>query len=346
MESSRFDGAWARPATRSERRLRVSRRAWPAALVLGTLLASSPALAQDYPARDIHAICNFPAGSGADVFVRYFSEKLSGLAGKPVIVENKGGALGNIGTEAAARSRPDGYTILVAPGSSTMAAAMSTFKKLPFDPIKDFVPVTTLAKLGFVLVVDPKAPFKSVADLTAHLKAKKEKASYGVAANTGLVSAELYKKYAGLPHVTKVQYREMQTLQNDMFAGSLDFSFADPVFTVEQAKAGRIRPLAVTSGERMSALPDVPTMKEAGLPEFGQLIAWWAVFVPAKTPAPIVSKLEAWFNQIVAMEDTKKFLNNLGSDQFPGNAGMLAQLLANDIKKWHEYVTLANIEPQ
>src|SRR5262249_6626929 len=228
-------------------------RSWSAVLVLGIVLASSPAPAQDYPTRDIHAICNFPAGTGADVFVRYFSEKLSALAGRPVIVENKGGALGNIGTEAAARSKPDGYTILISPGSSTMAAATSTFKKLPFDPVKDFTPVTTLAKLGFVLVVDPKSPFKSVADLTAHLKAKKDKAAYGVAANTGLVSAELYKKYAGLAHVTKVQYREMQTLQNDMFAGNLDFSFADPVFTVEQAKAGRSRPLSVTSGEREAA---------------------------------------------------------------------------------------------
>jgi tripartite-type tricarboxylate transporter receptor subunit TctC len=328
--------------------VRRFRRAWwgRAALALALLLAAWPAQAQEYPTREIRAICNFPAGTGADVFVRYFSDKLSALAGKPVIVENRGGAFGNIGTEAAARAKPDGYTILISPGSSTMAAALSTFKKVPFDPVKDFVPVTTLAKLGFVLVVDPKSPIKSMAELTAHLKAKKDKATYGVAANTGLVSAELYKKFAGVPQVTKAQYKEMQTLQNDMAAGSLDFSFGDPVFAVEQVKAGRIRALAVTSGERMSALPDVPTMKEAGLPEFGQLIAWWAVWAPAGTPAPIVAKLEGWFNQIVASADTKKFLNNLGSDQFPGNSKMLAELLAADIKKWNEYVKLAGIEPQ
>src|SRR6266852_2981751 len=130
--------------------MELSRKTWlsPAALmaglVMGAFLACGPAAAQEYPAKDIHTICNFPAGSGADVFVRYFSEKLGALAGKPVIVENKGGALGNIGTEAAAKSRPDGHTVLIAPGSSTMAAAMSTFKKLPFDPRKDFIPVTTL----------------------------------------------------------------------------------------------------------------------------------------------------------------------------------------------------------
>ena len=160
------------------------------------------------------------------------------------------------------------------------------------------------------------------------------------------MSAELYKKYAGLPQVTKVQYREMQTSLNDLHAGNLDFIFADPVTAVQQVKAGRIRALAVTSGERMSALPEVPTMEEAGVRGFGQLVAWWAVFVPARTPAPLVDKLEAWFNQIAATEETKKFLNNLGSDPFPGNARMLTQLLAGDIKQWAEYVKLANIEPQ
>jgi len=325
----------------------VSPAAWSrrAVLALGAALAAFPAAAQDYPAREIRAICNFPAGTGADVFVRYFAAKLSALAGKPVVVDNKGGALGNIGTEAAAKSKPDGYTILIVPGSSTMAAAMHTFKKLPFDPIKDFTPVTTIARLGFVIAVDAKSPIKTLADLTAHLKNKGDKSTYGVAANTGLISAELYKKVAGL-RATKAQYREMGTLMNDMFAGSLDFTAGDPVWAVEQVRSGKIRALAVTSGVRMSALADVPTMKEAGYPAFGELIAWWAVYVPAGTPEPIVKKLEAWFNQIVATEETKKFLNNLGSDPFQGNAAMLKDLLAADIVKWGEYVKLAGIQPQ
>ena len=276
----------------------VSPAAWSrrALLALGAALAAFPAAAQDYPTHEIRAICNFPAGSGADVFVRYFGARLSALTGKPVIVDNKGGALGNIGTEAAARSKPDGYTILIAPGSSTMAAATHTFKKLPFDPVKDFIPVTTLARLGFVAAVDIKSPIKTLAELTAFLKAKGDKATYGISANTGLVSAELYKKVAGV-QATKAQYREMGTLMNDMMAGSLDFTVGDPVWAVEQVKSGKIRALAVTSGVRLSALPDVPTMKEAGYPEFGELIAWWAVFVPADTPPAVVAKLEAWFNR-------------------------------------------------
>jgi tripartite-type tricarboxylate transporter receptor subunit TctC len=326
--------------------MRVSSGFMMSALIVVTLMVSLPAQAQDYPSRDIHTICNFPAGTGADIFVRYFSERLSSLAGKPVIVDNRGGAMGNIGTEAAARSKPDGYTVLIVPGSSTMASAVATFKKLPFDPIKDFTPVTTLAQLAFVIVVDPKTPIKSIADLTAHLKAKGAKASYGTSSNTGAVAAELYKKHAGLPGVAKVAYKENQTALNDMYAGSLDFFSIDAPWAIEQARAGRVRPLAVTSAGRQSVLPDVPTIVEAGLKEYGDVTPWWAVFVPAGTPQPIVGKLEGWFNQIVASPETKKWLNNLGSEPFQGNSKMLSELLAKDIKRWGDYYKLAGIEPQ
>ena len=325
--------------------LKASRASRAHAFAFALLAFAAPASAQDYPTREIKAVCNFPAGTGADVFVRYFGAKLAALAGKPVVVENRGGALGNIGTESVAKSKPDGYTILIVPGSSTMAAASHTFKKLPFDPIKDFTPVTTIARLGFVFAVDAKSPIKTLAELTDHLKKKGDKATYGVAANTGLVSAELYMRVAGVK-ATKAQYREMGTLMNDMFAGSIDYTAGDPIWAVEQVRSGKVRALAVTSSVRLSGLPDVPTMKEAGLADFGELIAWWAVYVPAGTPPAVVAKLEGWFNQIVATEETKKFLNNLGSEPFPGDSKKLAALLESDIKKWGEYVKLAGITPQ
>jgi tripartite-type tricarboxylate transporter receptor subunit TctC len=316
-----------------------------ALLGLGLLTAALPAQAQTYPDREIRAICNFPAGTGADIFVRFFAEKLSALAGKPVIVENRGGAFGNIGTEAAAKAKPDGYTILIAPGSSTMATALHTFKKLSFDPVKDFIPVTTLAKLGFVIVVDAKSPIKTMAELSAHLKAKGEKAAFGVNSNTGLITAELYKKVAGVP-ATKVQYRDNQTLVNDLFSGQIDFIAVDAPWATEQVKAGRLRAIGGTSGARMTALPDVPTMEEAGLKGYGKIEPWWGVFVPAGTPQPVVAKLEELFNKVVASEETKKFLNGGGSDPYPGNAKALTELLAQDIKRWGELVALAGIEPQ
>jgi len=348
MRSSNFIVSFVRLVKGNQPRMKLSHRMWllQAVLALAIFFVALPAQAQDYPTRDIHAICTFPAGTGADVYVRFFCEKLSVLVGRTVIVDNRGGAFGNIGTEAAAHSKPDGYTLLIVPGSSTMAAAVSGFKKLPFDPIKDFTPVTTLARLCFVIVVDPKAPIKSMADLTAHLKAKGPKASYGTSANTGVVAAELYKKHANLPQVIKVQYKENGTAMNDMYAGNLDFLSVDAVWAIEQTRAGRLRALAVTSADRLSVLPDVPTVEEAGVKDYGDVTPWWAVFVPAKTPQPIIDKLEAWFNQIVKSEETKKFLNNLGGDPFPGNQRMLTQLLSKDIVRWGEYYKLANIEPQ
>ena len=169
-----------------------------AALCTAVLLALSPAHAQDYPTREIYSIVNFPPGTGMDIMNRWYGAKLSELISKPVIVENKPGALGNIASEYVARSKPDGYTIMITPASSTLATAASTFKKLPFDPVKDFAPVMLISKLGFVLVVDGKNPVNSIAELTAALKQKPGNGAYGTGANTGIVAAELYKVRTGL----------------------------------------------------------------------------------------------------------------------------------------------------
>ncbi len=266
---------------------------------------------------------------------------MSKLAGKQVIVDNKAGALGIVGTEAAAKAKPDGYTIYIAPASSSHGASVHLFKKLPFDPVKDFIPVTSLAKLVFVLVVDPKSPHKTVADLTAAVKAKQGKAAYGTTAPTALVAAEMYKKLAGV-QLTKVQYKDYQTPMNDMAAGNIEFFFGDSSFVTEQVRAGRLKALA-TAGARVSALPDVPTMVEAGVKGYPDLSPWWAVFVPAKTPAPIVKKLEGWFNQIVASPETKKWLNDLAAEPMPGNGKLVADMLAKEVKAWGEYTKAAGI---
>ena len=190
------------------------------------------------------------------------------------------------------------------------------------------------------------SPIKTLDDLTKALKAKGAKATYSVSANTGHVTGELYKREAGLPDVQVAQYRDMQTPLNDLYAGQIDFLTADIPWAVEFAKAGKIRILATASDTRSSALPDVPTFVEAGLKNFGSVIAWWGVWVPAGTPAPIKAKLEESFNKITADPAVKTWLNNLGSDVFPGNSKMLADLLVADTKKWAEYVKLAKIEPQ
>src|SRR6266852_378183 len=190
-------------------------------LFLTALLApafAAPAAAQDYPAREIRSICNFSAGSGADIVVRYYSDRLSKLAGRPVVVENKVGVQGNIATEYVARSKADGYTIMITPASSTLAAARHLFKQLPFDPDKDFVPVTTLAKLSFAIAVDAKSPVKTIAELTEHLKKKPGHGAYATGSNTGQVTGELYKEMAGLRTIY-VPYKQTMSALTDVIGG-------------------------------------------------------------------------------------------------------------------------------
>jgi tripartite-type tricarboxylate transporter receptor subunit TctC len=314
------------------------------------LAAASPALSlsagsafaqADYPNKNITAICMFPAGTGADVFVRFYGDQLQKKLGKPVIVENKVGAFGLIATQQVAQSRPDGYTIYIAPGSSVLAAAPHLYANVPYDPLKDFQSVTTLAKLTFFLTVAADSPYKTVADLTTALKAKGDKASYGSAANTGLVSSELYKAAFGLQTV-EVKYRDAATAYNDLLGRQIEFVHLDPVAVLEFAKAGKVRILAAASADRMAAVPDVPSAREVGINN-GDVVAWWSVHVPAKTPPAIVDKLEKAFNEIVAGDEAKKFLASQGSDSFPGNRKVLDDILARDIKAWGEYVRIAKI---
>jgi tripartite-type tricarboxylate transporter receptor subunit TctC len=295
-----------------------------------------------WPAREIHAICGFPPGSGADVFVRFYAKQLQDRIGKTVIVENKVGAFGNISTEYLARSKPDGYTVGIMPGSSFLAAAAALFKKLPFDPVNDFDHITILSKLPFVLLVSGDSPHMSVADLVVDLKAKGDKASYGSVANTGLVSSELFKAQFGLTTV-EVKYKDLGAVLNDLWGGNLAFIHLDPIGSASHLKTGKLRALATSSRDRFKALPNIPSASEAGIMN-SNVIAWWSIETPKGTPAPIVDKLEQVFNEIAASEEHAKFLAPLGSDPFVGDRKVLQELLVDDIKAWGDYVKLAKIE--
>jgi tripartite-type tricarboxylate transporter receptor subunit TctC len=305
---------------------------------------SSGAFAQDaWPQRDIHSICGFPPGTGADIFVRFYGKALQDRLGKTIITENKAGAFGNIATEYVAKSKPDGYTLYIAPGSSFLAAASSLFKKLPFDPVNDFEHVTTLSKLPFILIVAADSPYKNVADLVKVLKDKGDKGSYGSAANTGLVSSELFKTNFGLQTV-EVKYKEATAMLNDLWGGNIAFAHLDPVTSMAHLKSGKLRALATSSKDRFKALPDIPSAGEQGITN-SNVIAWWSVHMPKGTPKPILDRLEKEFNQIAVADETVKFLGNLGSDPFPGNAKSLKELLVSDIAAWKEYIKIAKIEP-
>jgi len=319
----------------------MRRSLWVAAVAV--LCVSSAARADDYPSHEIHVICAFPAGSGADVLVRYFAEKLRIAAGKPVIVENKTGANGNIAAEYTARAKPDGYTIHIHAGSST-AANFSLFRRPPINPAKDLQVVSTLNQQPFMVVVAAASPYKSLAELTAAMKQKGEKASYAESNTTGKVMGELYKIATGV-QALDVPYRTANDSTNDFASGAVDYGMMDPVSAISQTNAGRWRMLAVSTAKRMEALPDLPTMTEQGVPGI-ELFGWFAAMVPAGTPRPIIDKLNAWLNEIEATDETKKFLNQFGGDPWITTPEQGQAQLAKDQRDWQDYVKAAKIEPQ
>ena len=321
-----------------------SRHGWAGAGACVLAMVAPVAVAQDYPTREIRALCNYAPGSGADIIVRFYSDRLSKLAGRPVVVENKVGANGAIASEALAKSRPDGYTILITPASSTIVSAPYLFKNLPFDPTKDFAAVATIASLSFVFLVDAAGPIKSIDDLVGHLRSKPTQSFYGATSNTGVIAAELFKAKAGLK-VTYVPYKQNVQALTDLLQGQLDFIAFDATWALGQAKAGKLRILAATAAKRSVALPDVPTLTELG---YGgnDVAPWWGVVVASGTPKPIVEKLAAWFNEITAAQDTRQFLAQMAFDPFPGTPEQMQVLMKTDAERWKRYVELAKIEPQ
>ncbi len=312
------------------------------ALALSQAL-SAPAWAQDYPVRDIRSVCNFAPGSGADIIVRYYSDKLSRLAGKPVVVENKPGAQGLLATDYVAKSKPDGYTILITPASSTLATAPHIFKHIPFDPLKDFQPVTTINSLPFVVAVDAAKPYRSLEEFIAALRAKEGNGFYGTQSNTGQVSAELLKAHTGLK-TAYVPFKITGDAFTALLGGNIDWMSVDATWAATQ-HPHKVRILAVTSAKRSSTLPDIPTMIELGYKDF-DITAWWGVVVAAGTPRPIVDKLAGWVNQITLAEDTKQFLARSALEAFPGSPEQMAALIKTDTERWRGYVRMAKIEPQ
>ncbi len=316
------------------------------ATALAVATASLPhgarAQSQAYPAQDVNFICGFAAGSGADVIVRYFADKMRPVMQRTIVVQNKPGALGNIATEFVARSKADGYTILVT-GGNAVAASMHLFKKPSVDAGKAFRIVATINNATMMIGVRADGPWKSVADLTVAMKGKGDKASYAFANPTSRVLGAMYKEKAGLQAI-EVGYRTGADYLNELYSGKIDYAIVDNVQGMAQANAGRMRLLAVGAGTRMRAAPDIPTLTESGYPT--DIRSWWAALVPAGTPRPIVDQLNAWFSQVVASEETKTFLNGIASDPWVSTPDEAQAYFVQQIKDWGEYVRVAKIEPQ
>jgi tripartite-type tricarboxylate transporter receptor subunit TctC len=314
------------------------------AAVLSVAAAPAHAQTEPYPSRVIHVICNFPPGNGSDLAVRFFAQQLGEVSGATVIVENRVGAFGMMGARVVAEAKGDGYTVFIAGVSTVISGVRYLYKDVPYDPEKDFKPVARLFKLPFVMTVDPKLPLNSVADVTAYLKSGQAKNSYGTAANPGTISAEMYLARANL-RPERVNYRDAKQAQTEMLNGLLDFVFFDAGSTTSQVTENRIRALAVTSAERLPALPNVPTMAEAGFPGF-EMILSWGVVVPAGTPDAVIGKLEGYFKEISARPKTQEFIIRMGGIPYPGDRAQLADTITKEIANWADYTKLADIKPQ
>lgn len=298
------------------------------------------AAAQEFPlGRQISFICAFPAGSGADIQVRFLADKMSAIVGKTIIVENKPGAAGNIAAQHVVQSNPDGYTVYVHSGSAT-AGNMHLLKNPPFDVRKALQPVASISKAPFTLVVAANYPAQNIRELTEILKKKGAGGNYGAGSTSAKIMGELYKQRAGLQTV-EVNYRTSQDSMNDMLSGRLDFASFDAAFARSQAREGRIRIIAVGAGERTKALADVPTMREQGV-EMNH-VGWWGAFVAAGTPEPIVRQWNDLFGKLLTQKEVVDFLASIGADAFLSTPKETHDLLVKTVDEWEELVRLANI---
>ncbi len=326
----------------------LSRRKLLGSIAATTLAAPSFSTASfgqaNFPSQTITLICPFATGSGADVWARYYANKLKEVSGATTIVENKVGAGGLIASQYVARAKPDGYTLYVIPGANVLGSAPHVFKQLPFDPVNDFEHVTTMAKTVLLLLVSANSPYKTVDDLVADLKKKGDKGSYASVSNTSLAVSELFKAAFDLQTV-EVKFPAFAPAINEMNSGNISFVFLDGAQSLGHLTEGRMRALAQTTAERTSGLPNIPGAREAGIKNM-DIALWWSVHLPKGTPQAIVSKYEEWFDKITASADVQKFLADSGTSPFPGNSKQLKALLEEEIKNWGTYARLAKIVPQ
>jgi len=314
-------------------------------LSLRVALITSPlaaAHAQGYPDKLITIVVPFPAGSATDTLARTVGKGITELSGQNVVVQDLPGANGVLAVEKVAKSRPDGYTILLGT-HTTQSANQWLLKNMPYDPVKDFEPVSALAKGWSFLLVNPKSPIKSVDDLVAKAKKAPGTLTYGGGGATSRVSVEMFAQRKGLKFLY-VGYKGNSDAINDLIGGRLDFMISDMVTALPQIKAGRLRALAFTGTKRSPSAPNVPTFNEAGVPGYEHTY-WQAVYVPSGTPATVVTKLNTLLHKAMELDTAKKYLKTNGLARFLTTPEELAKFQQEQTKMIGEVVRRAGIEP-
>ena len=318
-------------------------RAIALALAAASLPHAAPALAQAWPSKPITYVVPFPAGGTTDILARILGQKLGAALGTTIVVENKPGAGGNVGSEFVSRAAPDGYTIMGGTISSH-SINVSLYPKLPYDPVTSFAPITLIGTNPNVLVVNAASPYKSVQEITAALKAKPGSLSYASAGNgtSQHLSAELYKFMAGIDMV-HIPYKGSGPAITDVMGGQVPMMFDTSVVAGPHIESGKLRALAVTSAKRAASMPNVPTMAESGVPGY-DVVSWQAVFAPAGTPRPIVDRLHTEIAKILKEPEVQERLAKLGLDPSGMTPAELSAFQKAEIEKWAKVIKAANIK--
>ena len=306
------------------------------------LLAALPAAAQTYPTKPIRIVVPFVAGGTVDLLARIMGQKLTESLGQPVIIENRPGAGGNAAADAVAKSPPDGYTILQV--TNGLAIGPALYRKLPFDPVKDLIPVTQLVASQLLLVATPSLPVKNTRDVIELAKAKPGTLNYGSAGPASLahLASAMFANMAGID-ITHVPYKSSSQSMTDMITGRLEMQFATIAPSLANIRSGQLRALAVSGAKRVTALPDVPTVAEEGIA--GYEAALWISFVmPPATPAAIVTRLNREVNQILTSDDGRDALVAQGVEPEPGPPEALTARIRTDTVKWRKVIDQAGIK--
>jgi tripartite-type tricarboxylate transporter receptor subunit TctC len=323
----------------SSHRCKHSRPATITAMAVSilTLFAAANAQAQDYPARPITLVVPFPPGGGNDAMARIVGDKLGEVLGQRLIIENKGGAGGVLGTTSVARAAPDGYTLLLG-HTGTLGINPYLYKNVTYDPRKDFAPAGLVARIPLVMVVNPSLPANSVSEFISHAKERPGQLNYassGVGTGSHL-AAELFASRAGIK-MTHVPYRGTAPSITDLIGGRVDVSFSVASSVASQVEGGNLRALAVTSAMRSPTLPSVPTTAEAGLPGF-EAVLNYGILAPAGTPIEIIKLLNTKLQAVLTSDDMKKRLVADGAEAAPSSPDEYSALIADDLNKWGEAV--------
>jgi tripartite-type tricarboxylate transporter receptor subunit TctC len=314
-----------------------------AGALLSCLATASIAAADNYPSRNITLVLPFAAGSGTDTTTRLISQHLSQALGVGIVIENKAGANGMIAATYVARAAPDGYTLLVTT-NTTHSANPYLLKSLTYDPVKDFTPIARTGDLPFMLVIHPEVPAKTVGELVAYAKANPGKLSYASGSSSAIVSGATFAHNAGLD-LLHVPYKSSPPALNDVMGGRVSMMFVDILTGLPLVNGGALKALAVTTKERSPLMPQLPSMQEAGVPDF-DITSWQGYFGPAGVPKEIVTRLNAEIRKIVEKPEIKAQLATLGMDAFSGTPEELGNFVKDQLVLWEKLIGNAGIEKQ